>query len=62
MTLVASFISAISILGYPAEIYQYGTMFCWYALTYCVVYPAAAFLYVPVFYNLQVTSAYEVSN
>lgn len=60
MTLVASFISAISLLGYPAEIYYYGMMFCWYLLTYCFVYPVAAFVYLPILYNLRLTSVYEV--
>ncbi len=60
MALVASFMSTISILGYPAEIYTFGTMFCWFGLTYFIVFPTAAFLFVPVFYELKLTSAYEV--
>lgn len=58
LALVASFMSAVSLLGYPAEIYQFGVMFCWYAATYLIVFPVAAYGFVPVFFEVQVTSAY----
>ncbi len=60
MSLVASFMSAITVLGTPAEIYNYGTMFWWFALSYSIVSLLVAFVYMPLFYKLQITSVYEV--
>jgi Na+/proline symporter len=60
MSLIASFMSAITLLGTPAEIYQYGTMYWLVALSFFLVMPATNYLYLPIFYRLQVTSAYEV--
>ncbi|XP_033096745.1 sodium-coupled monocarboxylate transporter 1-like [Anneissia japonica] len=59
LSLLASFMSAITVLGTPAEIYNYGTMFWWFGLTYLFVCLGAAHLFLPIFYKLQLTSAYE---
>lgn len=61
MSVLASFMSAITLLGTPAEVYRYGTQYLMINFAFCLVVPATAYLYVPVFYNLGVTSAYEVS-
>lgn len=61
MSMLASFMSAITLMGNPAEIYNYGTQFIMIGLSYSIVIPAAAHLYIPIFYNLNVTSAYEVT-
>ena len=61
MSLIASFMSAITLLGTPAEIYQFGTIYWLIIFSFFFVMPAANFLYMPIFYNLQCTSAYEVS-
>ena len=53
--------SAVAILGMPAEIYSYGTMYCWIAVSYISSMYLAGHVYIPVFYRLQITSAYEVS-
>ena len=60
MSMLASFMSAITLMGNPAEIYNYGTQFFVIGLSYALVIPAAAELYIPIFYNLNLTSAYEV--
>ena len=60
MSLIASFISAIALIGYPAEMYQFGTMYWLITLAFFLVMPATNYLYLPIFYRLQVTSAYEV--
>ncbi|XP_054710071.1 sodium-coupled monocarboxylate transporter 2-like [Uloborus diversus] len=59
MSVLASFMSAITLLGTPAEIYNYGTQYIMINIAFCFVVPSTAYLYLPVFYNLQVTSAYE---
>ncbi|XP_066266079.1 sodium-coupled monocarboxylate transporter 1-like isoform X1 [Branchiostoma lanceolatum] len=59
MSLLASFMSAITVLGTPAETYVYGTMYFMFSISYLVMGMAAAHIYMPVFFNLGVTSAYE---
>ena len=59
--MLASFMSAIMLLGTPAEIFTYGTEYMMIGVAYCLVMPAAAYLYLPIFYKLHLTSAYEVS-
>ncbi|XP_026272569.1 putative sodium-dependent multivitamin transporter [Frankliniella occidentalis] len=58
-SLMASFMSAITLLGVSAENYSYGTMFVVINLSYGIFTPVAAYLFLPVFYNLQATSVYE---
>ncbi|CAL8148090.1 unnamed protein product [Orchesella dallaii] len=58
-SLIASFISAITLLGTPAEVYSKGTMYWVIGISYIFVTAAAAFIYLPVFFDLQLTSAYE---
>lgn len=52
--------SAITILGTPAEIYTYGTMYLWIILSFALSMYMAGYIYIPIFYRLRVTSAYEV--
>ncbi|XP_069973658.1 sodium-coupled monocarboxylate transporter 1 isoform X1 [Penaeus vannamei] len=59
MSLIASFMSAITLLGTPAEVYQFGFLYWLIGWSYILVMPSAAYLYFPVFHKLQVTSAYE---
>ncbi|CAG0879583.1 unnamed protein product [Cyprideis torosa] len=59
MSLIASFMSAITLLGTPAEMYQYGTIYWMIGFSYIPVMLVAMYWYMPVFYHLGVTSAYE---
>jgi solute carrier family 5 (sodium-coupled monocarboxylate transporter), member 8/12 len=58
---MASFMSAITLIGVSNENYQYGTQFIIINLSYGLATPIAAYLFLPVFYNMRVTSAYEVN-
>ena len=60
LSLLASFMSAITLLGTPGEMYNYTTMYWWIGLSYFFVAFGAAHVFMPIFYNLHVTSAYEV--
>lgn len=59
LSILASFMSAITLLGTPAEMYNYTTMYFYIGLGYLLVVASAAHLFIPVFYKLRVTSAYE---
>ncbi|XP_046352870.1 sodium-dependent multivitamin transporter-like [Haliotis rufescens] len=56
--LVTSF-SATTLLGMPAEVYSYNTMIWWMCLSASIGLVIAATVFVPFFYNLNVTSIYE---
>ncbi|XP_017869858.1 PREDICTED: putative sodium-dependent multivitamin transporter [Drosophila arizonae] len=58
-SLMASFMSAVTILGVSMEIYQYGTMFVIINISYVLSTPVAAYLILPVFYRLKTASVYE---
>ncbi|KAE8745098.1 hypothetical protein FOCC_FOCC008273, partial [Frankliniella occidentalis] len=56
------FISGITLLGTPADIYSYGTQY--YAIVIGIFFMAFAisYLYIPVFVNLNVRSSFEYLN
>ncbi|RWS13564.1 sodium-coupled monocarboxylate transporter 1-like protein [Dinothrombium tinctorium] len=61
ISIVASFLSSISLLGLPSESYKYGTqLFVASIITQPISVLIAAKYFVPVFYNLGVTSSYEL--
>eukprot|EP00095_Tigriopus_kingsejongensis_P004642 maker-scaffold29_size597861-snap-gene-0.10 protein:Tk04642 transcript:maker-scaffold29_size597861-snap-gene-0.10-mRNA-1 annotation:"hypothetical protein DAPPUDRAFT_330864" len=51
--------SAITLLGTPAEMYVFGTQYVVLVLSYPLVMWAAAHFYLPVFYDLEVSTSYE---
>ena len=59
-SLMASFMSSITLLGLPADVYQYGTQVAILNLSYVVGTPIAVYLYLPVFFQLKNVSAYQV--
>ncbi|XP_069829284.1 sodium-coupled monocarboxylate transporter 1 isoform X2 [Dendropsophus ebraccatus] len=59
LSLTASFMSAVTVLGTPAEVYRYGAMFSIFAITYTLVVVISSEIYLPVFYRLGITSTYE---
>ena len=61
LSLLASFMSAITILGVPAEMYNFGTQYWMIILSYVLLFPIVALVFVPVFRAVEITSSYEVS-
>ncbi|XP_052071088.1 sodium-dependent multivitamin transporter-like [Mytilus californianus] len=59
LSLFASFMSSIAIIGVPAEVYVYNTMFMWCILAFPIAIFLSAHVHIPIFYNLKLTSAYE---
>ncbi|XP_063229782.1 sodium-coupled monocarboxylate transporter 1-like [Bacillus rossius redtenbacheri] len=59
VSLVASHVSSITIMGVPTEVYLYGTQI-WMTAAGCILTGLAIeFVYLPVFYSLQITSTFE---
>ncbi|XP_067672704.1 sodium-dependent multivitamin transporter-like [Haliotis asinina] len=56
--LVTSF-SATTLLGMPAEVYTYNTMIWWLCISAMIGLVISSVVFVPFFYNLNVTSIYE---
>ncbi|RUS69340.1 hypothetical protein EGW08_022897, partial [Elysia chlorotica] len=62
LSMLGSFLSAITTIGVPAEVYYNGTMYIWLAFSFLFVSAASAHIYMPVFYQLNLTSLYEVTD
>nr|XP_032290676.1 sodium-coupled monocarboxylate transporter 1 isoform X3 [Drosophila virilis] len=59
LSLVASFVSGISLLGTSTEIYVYGTQYAFILITLAISGLISWYIFLPVFCNLQLTSTYE---
>ncbi|XP_053200203.1 sodium-coupled monocarboxylate transporter 1 [Scomber japonicus] len=59
LSLTASFMSAITVLSNPAEVYRYGASIGFYALSYVITMVVTSEVFLPVFYRLAITSTYE---
>ncbi|XP_023181162.1 sodium-coupled monocarboxylate transporter 1-like [Xiphophorus maculatus] len=59
MSLTASFMSGITVIGTPAEAYRFGIAFWIFGFSYAIMSVITAELFVPLFYRLGITSAYE---
>lgn len=61
LSLLATFQSAVAILGVPSEIYRFGTQYWFLGCSYFLGLLIPAHIFIPIFYRLHLTSAYEVS-
>ncbi|NXN71866.1 SC5A5 protein, partial [Himantopus himantopus] len=59
LSLSASFMSAVQVLGVPAEAYRYGAKFLWMCMGQLLNTLLTAQIFLPVFYRLGLTSTYE---
>ncbi|NXN58956.1 SC5A6 protein, partial [Rynchops niger] len=56
LSLLATFQSAVAILGVPAEIYRFGTEYWFLGCSYFLGLLIPAHIFIPVFYRLRITS------
>ncbi|XP_076861034.1 sodium-coupled monocarboxylate transporter 1 isoform X2 [Brachyhypopomus gauderio] len=59
LSLTASFMSAITVLGTPVEVYFYGAIFILTCLSYILMVVIGSELFLPIFYRLGLTSTYQ---
>ena len=59
LSLLSSFMSAITLIGTPSEIYVYGTQYLISCISCILFMPIAAHVLMPFFYDLGITSVYE---
>ena len=60
LSLTASFMSAVTVLGTPADVYRFGASYVLFFITYALVIILTSELFLPVFYRSGITSTYEV--
>ncbi|KAL3885460.1 hypothetical protein ACJMK2_025516, partial [Sinanodonta woodiana] len=60
VSILVSFMSAILILGTPAEMYTEGTQYFIYLFGMIIAVILAALIFVPLLYPLKLTSSFEV--
>ena len=61
LSMLATSMSAITVLGTPSEIYVFGSQFWMMWTGYLIMIPLSTHFFLPVFYNLKLTSVFEVS-
>nr|KAF6325721.1 solute carrier family 5 member 12 [Myotis myotis] len=59
LSLTASFMSAVTVLGAPSEVYRFGASFTLFFIAYTFVIIFTSELFLPVFYRSGITSTYE---
>lgn len=60
LSLCASFMSAVQVLGVPSEVYRYGFKFLYMCLGQSINSLLTAYFFLPVFYRLGITSTNQV--
>ena len=60
LSMMATFLSGVMVLGVPTEIFYFGTMYWLICVSNFITMPVAAHAFIPVFHKLELTSAYEV--
>lgn len=61
LSILVSGISAILVLGEPAEMYTHGSQLLLKTFGYCLIAFLSGFIFVPIFYPLKLKSSFEVS-
>ena len=61
ISLLVSWLSAVSLMGIPSEVYTYGVQYYVVIFSLPFIMAISATVYAPMFYELRLTSANEVS-
>ncbi|XP_073337299.1 sodium-coupled monocarboxylate transporter 1-like [Pagrus major] len=59
MSMTANFMSSITVLSNPAEVYRYGAIFAFLCVSYVLSTVVVSEVFLPIYYRLGITSAYE---
>uniref|UniRef100_A0A4W4DVA8 Solute carrier family 5 member 12 n=1 Tax=Electrophorus electricus TaxID=8005 RepID=A0A4W4DVA8_ELEEL len=59
LSLTASFMSAVTVIGAPADVYRFGASYIIFGFAYTLMVILTAELFLPVFYRSGITSTYE---
>ncbi|XP_028404903.1 sodium-coupled monocarboxylate transporter 1-like [Dendronephthya gigantea] len=59
ISLLASYLSAITLLGVPSEIFTYGAQYTVLLFSYFILTATSAIIFVPILHGLHLTSAHE---
>lgn len=59
LSMQASFLSAITILSTPTEVYNFGTTYAYIGISYFIAIPLSGHMFLPTFYKLRLVSVYE---
>ncbi|XP_043279035.1 sodium-coupled monocarboxylate transporter 1-like [Venturia canescens] len=59
MSLLASHVSGVTLLGVPSEVYQYGSQYAACIFTATITSALTIYIFLPVFYKLQLPSIFE---
>ncbi|KAH6929053.1 hypothetical protein HPB50_022528 [Hyalomma asiaticum] len=60
MSMMASFLSAASVLGVPSQVFVRGSTFWWGAVSTTLAILMAAFIFMPMYYEMDITSINEL--
>jgi len=60
LSLFVSWLSAVSFIGDPVEVYHYGIVYWIIGIGYCIGLPAVAHVFAPVYFRMRLTSVFEV--
>lgn len=60
LSLMATFQSAVALIGTPAEVYSNGTQYWFIGCSYILGLLIPAHIFIPLFYRLHLTSVYQV--
>lgn len=59
MSLVASYVSAVTVIGTPTDIYYYGSQYWMIIISIILMGVVVSYVYLPVFQKLRLNSSYQ---
>nr|XP_015834037.1 PREDICTED: sodium-coupled monocarboxylate transporter 1 isoform X2 [Tribolium castaneum] len=59
LSVTVSHFSALTVLAVPSDVYKFGAFYWWTCLCLVLVVILTAYIYLPVFFNLEIVSIYE---